>query len=334
MSAAASADTFVDAYALLGLPRDASHGAIKTAYRERAREVHPDKNPSPQAAALFHAIKAASEALLDAPARAALDRQLDARAAEAARVGAMDEVRQRLRSELEAREREAAAAAGGRGGGGGGGGGASGGMSELERLRRQGADLRSAYAERLDLERSAAAAALAAAAAAGGGGGGGAAPELDLSMAVRVRWGEELAAGEEGGAAPGQQLSDAHLARAFALVGEVTHVLSRKRCSAVLLFATANGAAGALVAPPAGMATSRVAGGDGGGGGGAGGLKRRRGDSGEGGGSEAQQRSSSSSSSSSAAAVGAAAAQEAPFLEREADVLARVRAQLGGVVGS
>ena len=81
MSGAIAPD-LVDAYALLKLPRDASDAAIKTAYRERARDVHPDKNPSPQAAALFHAVKAASEVLLDKASRAQLDRKLDAAAAE------------------------------------------------------------------------------------------------------------------------------------------------------------------------------------------------------------------------------------------------------------
>ena len=76
MSGAIAPD-LVDAYALLKLPRDASDAAIKTAYRERARDVHPDKNPSPQAAALFHAVKAASEVLLDKASRAQLDRLLD-----------------------------------------------------------------------------------------------------------------------------------------------------------------------------------------------------------------------------------------------------------------
>jgi DnaJ family protein C protein 17 len=298
--------SFVDAYALLGIERSSTDAEIKSAYRERAREVHPDKNPSPQAATLFHAIKHASEVLLDKGSRAALDQQLAVRAAEQARVGAMDEARQRLRRELESREAEARAA--GSGAGQGGSGGVGGGMSELQRLRREGAERRSAYGERLDLERSAAAAALATAAAASSSSVS--ASDLNLAFAVRARWGEGL------------ELPDAQLAHAFHLCGEVTHVLARKRASAVLLFASAEGAEAALVAPPAGMATARVVGV--GAEGGAGSLKRKRGGSEEEGAAPAED----------TAAAAAAAAEALPFLEREADVLGRARALLEGTKGN
>ena len=43
-----------DYYAALGVPRDADAAAIKKAYRQLARDLHPDKNPgNTQAEARF-----------------------------------------------------------------------------------------------------------------------------------------------------------------------------------------------------------------------------------------------------------------------------------------
>ena len=63
-----------DPFALLGVSRDATAAEVTKAYRAAALKLHPDKNPSPHAAALFHAIKVASEALLDPTSRAAAER--------------------------------------------------------------------------------------------------------------------------------------------------------------------------------------------------------------------------------------------------------------------
>jgi len=63
-----------DFYELLGVGRDAGEDEIKRAYRRLAMEYHPDRNPSPDAAAKFREIAEAYEVLVDAEQRARYDR--------------------------------------------------------------------------------------------------------------------------------------------------------------------------------------------------------------------------------------------------------------------
>ena len=57
-----------DAWQLLGVERGASKADITAAYRQKARELHPDVSPLPDATALFAAVAAAYEQLTsDAP---------------------------------------------------------------------------------------------------------------------------------------------------------------------------------------------------------------------------------------------------------------------------
>ena len=65
-----------DHYKVLGVPRDATLREIKRAYRERAKQWHPDKNLSDRAPEVFHALHDAYLTLSDASARAAYDEQL------------------------------------------------------------------------------------------------------------------------------------------------------------------------------------------------------------------------------------------------------------------
>ena len=62
-----------DLYARLGVSPSATPDLIKAAYRKKAAQYHPDKNPSPYAATRFREIQEAYEVLCDAERRKAFD---------------------------------------------------------------------------------------------------------------------------------------------------------------------------------------------------------------------------------------------------------------------
>ena len=62
-----------DHYAKLGVAPGAAPDLIKAAYRKRAAQYHPDKNPSPDAAARFREVQEAYEILSDARRRQTYD---------------------------------------------------------------------------------------------------------------------------------------------------------------------------------------------------------------------------------------------------------------------
>lgn len=81
---------------------------IKKAYRKKALQCHPDKNPDdPKAAEAFHELSRALEILTDSAARSAYDRVLKAKVAAKLRHKELDSKRQKLKEDLERREREA-----------------------------------------------------------------------------------------------------------------------------------------------------------------------------------------------------------------------------------
>ncbi|KAI7843048.1 hypothetical protein COHA_003222 [Chlorella ohadii] len=59
-----STRAYTDPFSVLGLPSTASREEVKAAFRRLALKVHPDVDPSPQAAARFTEIKRAADVLL------------------------------------------------------------------------------------------------------------------------------------------------------------------------------------------------------------------------------------------------------------------------------
>lgn len=60
-------------YATLGVSPGATADVIKSAYRKKANQYHPDKNPSPDAASRFREVQEAYEVLADETRRKAYD---------------------------------------------------------------------------------------------------------------------------------------------------------------------------------------------------------------------------------------------------------------------
>jgi Ca-activated chloride channel family protein len=65
-----------DYYSLLGVPRNASTGQLRRAYREAAQRLHPDKNISPGETELFLEVSQAYETLIDPAQRDQYDKEL------------------------------------------------------------------------------------------------------------------------------------------------------------------------------------------------------------------------------------------------------------------
>lgn len=128
-----------DFYELLELPSSnapLTPSLLRKAYRKASLKWHPDKNPSPEAAELFHLLSIAYDVLSDPATRAAYDNARNARLARKRRNEVFDVNRKRMQEELESRERGAKRAR------------ADGEDAEerfrqqLEKLRAEGAELR------------------------------------------------------------------------------------------------------------------------------------------------------------------------------------------------
>ncbi|CAG9764777.1 unnamed protein product [Ceutorhynchus assimilis] len=96
----------MDLYEILEIEVSSKTADIKKAYRKKALQCHPDKNPDdPQAAKKFHQLSKILELLIDDAARAAYDKVLNGRKEAELRHKELDGKRRKLKEDLEARER-------------------------------------------------------------------------------------------------------------------------------------------------------------------------------------------------------------------------------------
>jgi molecular chaperone DnaJ len=77
-----------DYYTALGVAPGASDAEVRTAFRQRARQYHPDVNPDPSAPERFRSVVSAYEVLSDPERRAEYDRQRAGRGAVGGATGA------------------------------------------------------------------------------------------------------------------------------------------------------------------------------------------------------------------------------------------------------
>lgn len=108
-----STPSLLDALALLGVAPDATEAQIRSAFRRRSLQLHPDKAkdvPPDIAAERFHALTLAFESLMDPGARASLRERAERELARKERQSAFDERRREMAADLERREAEDRAA--------------------------------------------------------------------------------------------------------------------------------------------------------------------------------------------------------------------------------
>ncbi|WFD36058.1 hypothetical protein MCUN1_002929 [Malassezia cuniculi] len=104
-----STPSLLDALALLGVAPDATEAQIRTAYRKRSLQLHPDKAkdvPPDIAAERFHSLTLAFESLMDPDTRASMRERAEQELARKQRQSAFDDRRRAMAADLERREAE------------------------------------------------------------------------------------------------------------------------------------------------------------------------------------------------------------------------------------
>ena len=94
-------------FKVLGVSSECSEKELKKAYKSKALELHPDKNPSPEASQKFSAVKQAYEALMNPQVRKAQALKAEAYKQRQQRDSSARERVKKFREELRKREQEA-----------------------------------------------------------------------------------------------------------------------------------------------------------------------------------------------------------------------------------
>lgn len=96
----------LDLYGILGIEWTCDVSEVKKAYRKKALQCHPDKNPDdPNAAKEFHQLTKILEVLTDEAARKAYDKVLSAKKQAEIRNRELGSKRRKLKEALDSRER-------------------------------------------------------------------------------------------------------------------------------------------------------------------------------------------------------------------------------------
>eukprot|EP01113_Clastostelium_recurvatum_P038153 TRINITY_DN5667_c0_g1_i1.p1 TRINITY_DN5667_c0_g1~~TRINITY_DN5667_c0_g1_i1.p1 ORF type:complete len:313 (-),score=83.93 TRINITY_DN5667_c0_g1_i1:148-1086(-) len=97
-----------DYYAILEINATATTKEVTKAYRTKALQYHPDKNPdNPEAVEMFHLVNKAFNVLSDEKQRAVIDAELNAKEARKKKEAEMDAGRRKMKDALVAREQAA-----------------------------------------------------------------------------------------------------------------------------------------------------------------------------------------------------------------------------------